>query len=155
MAISLNLAHLGGDRGSHQTNTHCVRSVADAFSQSGAFGRRCRSGRHYRKGTVRVGSRNRLQAGGVLESFGIPLKERGRRAKEALGVVRRLLEGESVSLKSGFFNLRTSRITPQPTQKPRPPIWLGGLTRAALRRTVRYGDGFNVPNANAKFMTTM
>ena len=32
--------------------------------------------------------------------------------------------------------------------KPRPPIWLGGFTPAALRRAVRFGDGFTVPGAN-------
>jgi len=76
------------------------------------------------------------------------LKERGPRANAALGVVWRLREGESVSLKSGIFNLRQVKISPQPTQKPHPPIWLGGFKQAALRRAVRYGDGFNVPDAN-------
>src|SRR5215469_14898503 len=60
-----------------------------------------------------------------IESFGILLKERGPRANAALGVVWRLREGESVSLKSGIFNLRQVKISPQPTQKPNPPIWLG------------------------------
>jgi len=27
-------------------------------------------------------------------------------------------------------------------------IWRGGFTEAALRRAVRYGDGFSVPDAN-------
>ena len=76
------------------------------------------------------------------------MKERGPRANAALGVVWRLREGESVSLKSGIFNLRQVKISPQPTQKPHPPIWLGGFKQAALRRAVRYGDGFNVPDAN-------
>jgi hypothetical protein len=39
-------------------------------------------------------------------------------------------------------------VTPEPIQKPHPPIWLGGFTPAALRRAVRYGDGFTVPGAN-------
>src|SRR5260370_36698989 len=29
-----------------------------------------------------------------------------------------------------------------------PPIWLGGFTPATLRRAVRFGDGFTVPEAN-------
>ena len=39
-------------------------------------------------------------------------------------------------------------MTPEPIQKPHPPIWLGGFTPAALRRAVRFGDGFTVPGAN-------
>jgi alkanesulfonate monooxygenase SsuD/methylene tetrahydromethanopterin reductase-like flavin-dependent oxidoreductase (luciferase family) len=39
-------------------------------------------------------------------------------------------------------------VTPEPIQKPHPPIWLGGFTPAALRRAARFGDGFTVPGAN-------
>src|SRR5712692_6906561 len=83
-----------------------------------------------------------------FESFGVPFKERGSRTNEALGIVRRLLEGETVTLKNKFFDLNNVRITPEPIQRPHPPIWLGGFTQAALRRAVRYGDGFTVPEAN-------
>jgi alkanesulfonate monooxygenase SsuD/methylene tetrahydromethanopterin reductase-like flavin-dependent oxidoreductase (luciferase family) len=39
-------------------------------------------------------------------------------------------------------------VTPEPIQKPHPPIWLGGFTPAALRRAVRFGDEVTVPGAN-------
>ena len=82
-----------------------------------------------------------------FESFGIPFSERGARTNEALGVVRRLLDGETVTHKSAFFDLSRVKLTPAPIQKPHPPIWLGGFTQAALRRAGRYGDGFTVPDA--------
>jgi len=47
-----------------------------------------------------------------------------------------------------YFDLNEVKITPAPIQRPHPPIWLGGFTPAALRRAVRYGDGFSVPDAN-------
>jgi hypothetical protein len=34
-------------------------------------------------------------------------------------------------------------------QKPRPPIWVGGHSRAALRRTARHGDGWHPVGAVA------
>ena len=83
-----------------------------------------------------------------FESFGVPFKERGERTNEALGIVRRLLDGETVTLKNKFFDLNHVKITPEPIQRPHPPMWIGGFTQAALRRAVRYGDGFTVPDAN-------
>jgi len=83
-----------------------------------------------------------------FEGFGVPFKERGARTNEALRLIRRLLAGETVTLKSDFFDFKNVKVTPEPIQKPHPPIWLGGFTQAALRRAVRYGDGFTVPEAN-------
>ena len=82
------------------------------------------------------------------EGFGVPFTERGARTNAALGIVRRLLEGETVTLKNAFFDFKNIKVTPEPMQKPHPPIWLGGFTQAALRRAVRYGDGFTVPDTN-------
>src|SRR5215467_3679863 len=81
-------------------------------------------------------------------SFGVPFKERGARTNESLEIIRRVLAGERVTLKSAFFDFKNVKVTPEPIQKPHPPIWLGGFTQAALRRAVRYGDGFTVPEAN-------
>jgi hypothetical protein len=63
----------------------------------------------------------------------------------ALGgdIIRRALAGETITFKSDFFDFQNVRVTPEPIQKPRPPIWLGGFTPAALRRAVRFGDGFH------------
>jgi alkanesulfonate monooxygenase SsuD/methylene tetrahydromethanopterin reductase-like flavin-dependent oxidoreductase (luciferase family) len=56
--------------------------------------------------------------------------------------------GETITFKSAFFGFQNVRVTPEPVQKPHPPIWLGGFTQAALRRAVRFGNGFTVPGAN-------
>src|SRR5258708_1509035 len=82
-----------------------------------------------------------------FEGFGVPFKERGARTNQSLEIIRRLLSGETVTFKSEFFDFKNVKVTPQPIQKPHPPVWLGGFTPAALRRAARYGDGFTVPGA--------
>jgi probable F420-dependent oxidoreductase len=82
-----------------------------------------------------------------FEGFGVPFKERGARTNQSLEIIRRLLSGETITFKSEFFDLNKVKVTPEPIQKPHPPIWLGGFTSAALRRAARYGDGFTVPGA--------
>jgi probable F420-dependent oxidoreductase len=82
-----------------------------------------------------------------FESLGVPFKERGARTNQSLEIIRRLLSGETVTFKSEFFDFKNVKVTPEPIQKPHPPIWLGGFTPPALRRAARYGDGFTVPGA--------
>ncbi len=82
-----------------------------------------------------------------FDGFGVPFKERGGRTNQSLEIIRRLLGGETVTHKSDFFSFTNIKLTPEPIQKPRPPIWLGGFTPPALRRAARYGDGFTVPGA--------
>jgi alkanesulfonate monooxygenase SsuD/methylene tetrahydromethanopterin reductase-like flavin-dependent oxidoreductase (luciferase family) len=82
-----------------------------------------------------------------FDSFGVSFRERGSRTNQSLDIIRRLLSGETVTYKSDFFNFKNIKVTPEPIQKPHPPIWLGGFTSAALRRAARYGDGFTVPGA--------
>jgi len=83
-----------------------------------------------------------------FEGFGVPFSERGVRTNEALGIVRRLLEGETVTFKGKFFEVNKVKLTPEPIQRPHPPIWIGGFTPPALRRAARYGDGFTAPAAD-------
>ena len=47
-----------------------------------------------------------------FESFGAPFKERGARTNESLGIVRRLLDGETVTLKSKFFDFNNRHEPP-------------------------------------------
>ena len=80
--------------------------------------------------------------------FGVSFKERGARTNQSLEIIRRVLGGEIITFKSEFFDFKNVKVTPQPVPKPHPPIWLGGFTPPALRRAVRYGDGFTQPGAS-------
>jgi alkanesulfonate monooxygenase SsuD/methylene tetrahydromethanopterin reductase-like flavin-dependent oxidoreductase (luciferase family) len=76
------------------------------------------------------------------DAFGIDFKSRGRRTDELLDIVRRLWDGETVTVKGEFFNLDKARISPLPVQKPSIPILVGGLSRPGIRRAARFGSGF-------------
>lgn len=78
------------------------------------------------------------------EATGRSPKGRGARADEALEVITRLWESESVDFDGEFFSLRNATITPRPKQDPL-PLWLGGASKAAIRRTARFGSGWLAP----------
>ena len=72
---------------------------------------------------------------------------RGKRADEAIQVIRRLWEEDQVTHNGQFFTLNDVSVVPKPVQKPSPPIWIGGRSKAAQRRTGRLGDGWLVSQA--------
>ena len=77
-----------------------------------------------------------------FESFGISRKERGARSNEGLEIIRRLWEGETLTFEGKYYEIHNARLAPEPVQKPRPPLWVGGFSPAGARRAARLGDGF-------------
>lgn len=73
---------------------------------------------------------------------GVPLGERGPRADRDLVTVDALLRGESREYRDECNETYEGRLLPLPAQHPRPPIWVAGRRRAAMRRAARYGDGW-------------
>ena len=78
------------------------------------------------------------------EATGRSPKGRGARADEALEVITRLWESESADFNGEFYSLKGASITPRPKQSPL-PLWLGGASKAAIRRTARFGSGWLAP----------
>ena len=68
-------------------------------------------------------------------------RRRGRMADEALEIMRRLWTEERVSFEGEHFHYDEASIAPQPVQKPL-PLWIGGSSKAAIRRTARLGTGW-------------
>ena len=99
--------------------------------------------------TIDILSGGRFELGvGVgyrVEEFiglGIPREQRGGRANEGLEIIRRLWEGETLTFKGKYFQIENAKLTPEPVQKPRPPLWVGGFASSAIKRAARYGDGY-------------
>ena len=95
-----------------------------------------------------------LSAGRLLPAFGIgadtapewaatgrDTRGRGWRTDEALDIIARLWRGERVSSAGEYYRYQDAVINPLPTQQPL-PLWIGGSSEAAIRRTARFGTGW-------------
>ena len=67
---------------------------------------------------------------------------RGRHTDEAIAGLARAFTDEFPELPGPRFPARGMGIAPRPVRQPRPPIWVGGSSPAALRRAASYGDGW-------------
>ncbi|HET6367042.1 MAG TPA: TIGR03619 family F420-dependent LLM class oxidoreductase, partial [Pseudomonadales bacterium] len=76
-----------------------------------------------------------------FEASGVAFRERGRRTDEAIRVIRMLWTQDEVTFQGEFYKLDRISVLPKPWQNP-PPIWIGGKSEAAQKRTARLGDGW-------------
>jgi probable F420-dependent oxidoreductase len=77
------------------------------------------------------------------EVCGVPLNERGARLSEAIPIMRKLWSGAPVSHAGGRYPAFDGVAMQPPSRQPGgPPIWCGGRSEGALRRTGRLGDGW-------------
>jgi len=75
------------------------------------------------------------------KAMGADTEGRGRRSNEALEIIARLWVEESVDFDGEFYRYQNAMISPKPVQKQL-PMWLGGASKPAIRRTARYGTGW-------------
>jgi probable F420-dependent oxidoreductase len=90
--------------------------------------------------TVAVGR----SEGPEWEATGRSPKGRGARMDEALEVITRLWTGEAADFDGEHYALKGASISPRPVQSPF-PLWIGGASQAAIRRTARFGHGWLAP----------
>ena len=83
-----------------------------------------------------------------LQAIGVGKKERAARTDEMIVLMRRLWTEEKVAFQGKFFAVEDATIMPRPWQKNGLPIWIGGRSEAALRRTGRLGDGWLVSSVS-------
>jgi probable F420-dependent oxidoreductase len=78
-----------------------------------------------------------------LEMLGVDFARRGRAADEALRVFKAMWTQRAPRFEGEFFRVADAGAEPKPLQEPHPPIWVGGVSKAALRRVVAFGDGWH------------
>jgi probable F420-dependent oxidoreductase len=95
-----------------------------------------------------------LSEGRLLPAFGIgsprapewaalhlDTRTRGRKTDEGLEIVRRLWREDKVDFVGEHYRLSGATISPKPVQANL-PMWIGGGSEAAIRRTARIGTGW-------------
>ena len=74
-------------------------------------------------------------------AFGVSPKERARRMEEGVTLIRALWTRPAVTADGMGLSLRDFSLFPRPVQQP-PPIYMGAVSPAAVRRAARLADGF-------------
>jgi probable F420-dependent oxidoreductase len=96
---------------------------------------------HLSKGRLIIG----VGAGHVPEEFaalGLDFNRRGALLDEAMGALDVTLREEFPAFDGPTWSFADAGARPRPAQQPRPPIWVGGSSPAAIRRAGQRGDGW-------------
>ena len=96
---------------------------------------------------------------GEFASLNAEFEKRGAVSDEYLQMLKELWTNPRPNFDGANFQFSEVTFSPMPVQKPHPPIWIGGRSRAGARRAARYGDTWHpvqIPaaevKANAEYM---
>jgi probable F420-dependent oxidoreductase len=109
--------------------------------------------------TLDVLSKGRLVVGvGVgwmreeFEALGLPpFEERGAVTDEYIRAFKELWTSDNPTFAGQYCRFSDVTFLPKPVQKPHPPIWVGGESRRALRRTAQLANGWYPIGSNPRF----
>ncbi|MCY4657760.1 MAG: LLM class F420-dependent oxidoreductase [Gammaproteobacteria bacterium] len=96
---------------------------------------------HLSKGRLIFG----IGAGYLHQEFsalGVNFQQRGERTNEYIEVMRALWTQPKPSYQGKFYQFDQIQAMPRPVQEGGPPIVVGGASDGALRRAVKYGQGW-------------
>jgi probable F420-dependent oxidoreductase len=77
-----------------------------------------------------------------FRTLGADFERRGRVSDEYLGAIVAAWTAEVAAFAGETVAFRDVMVAPRPAGGGRPPIWVGGNSRAAVRRAARHGDGW-------------
>jgi probable F420-dependent oxidoreductase len=87
-----------------------------------------------------------------FDALGVPFAHRAKRTAEYVDAIRTVWRDDVASFSGSFVGFGSIRVNPKPMRDGHIPIVLGGNSDAALRRVVRWADGwygFNLPGVDA------
>ena len=77
-----------------------------------------------------------------FDALGIPMSQRGTLTNESINLMRELWSSTKPEYHSRNWDFSDLYFSPKPVQ-PSIPVWVGGSSQGALRRTARLGDGWH------------
>jgi probable F420-dependent oxidoreductase len=109
--------------------------------------------------TLDVLSKGRLTVGiGVgwmreeFEALGLPpFAERGAVTDEYVQAFKELWSSDTPTFTGKYCQFSNITFLPKPIQKPHPPIWVGGESLRAMRRTAQLADGWYPIGSNPQY----
>lgn len=75
-------------------------------------------------------------------ALGVDFEQRNALFDQSVEVLLQALSGEPVTYEGVGLSAREQQLLPVPVQRPHPPLWFGGNSRAALERVARWGQGW-------------
>ena len=72
----------------------------------------------------------------------MPFDHRGKRADEQLEIFEKLFTDPTPAYNGDYYSFPEIKFEPKPVQQ-RVPVWIGGASEPAFRRTARFGDCFH------------
>jgi len=87
-----------------------------------------------------------------FEVLGLPFEKRGAMTDDYLGALKAAWTQDVASYQGRFVSFKEIYTAPRPRQRPHPPIWVGGSSEAALRRTVLHGDAWHPIRSRIAFL---
>ena len=87
-----------------------------------------------------------------FQALGLPpFEERGAVTDEYIRAFKELWTEDDPQFEGKYISFDNISFLPKPLQKPHPPIWVGGESRPALRRTAELADGWYPLGSNPTF----
>src|SRR5246500_3373688 len=83
-----------------------------------------------------------------IEAHGTVFATRMKKMREQIEAMKEIWTKDTAEYNGEIVKVPSMQTWPKPTQKPHPPILLGGAFPWAARRAIRYGDGW-FPNASS------
>ena len=87
-----------------------------------------------------------------FDILGVPYAERGPMTDEFLEIFIALWTQAEPEFHGRFYDIDGIQFYPKPIQQPHIPIWVGGHSRRALRRTAKYGDCWHTTRQTPDFV---